>query len=39
MQSDVLIPDGIGIVLAARILTKGKIKKIAGADLHTCLFE
>lgn len=39
MQSDVLIPDGIGIVLAARILKKRKIKKIAGADLHTCLFE
>ncbi|MFW5886956.1 MAG: WecB/TagA/CpsF family glycosyltransferase [Bacteroidota bacterium] len=37
MHSDVLIPDGIGIVLAAKILKKGKIKKIAGADLHAHL--
>ena len=39
MHSDVLIPDGIGIVLAARILKKRKIKKIAGADLHAHLLQ
>lgn len=33
-QSDLLIPDGIGIVWAARRLQKKKLKKIAGADLH-----
>jgi N-acetylglucosaminyldiphosphoundecaprenol N-acetyl-beta-D-mannosaminyltransferase len=31
--SQVLLPDGISIVLALRILTGEKIKKIAGADL------
>jgi N-acetylglucosaminyldiphosphoundecaprenol N-acetyl-beta-D-mannosaminyltransferase len=39
LQSDVLIPDGIGIVLAASILKKGKINKIAGADLHAHLLQ
>ena len=33
-QSDLLIPDGVGIVWAARRLQKKKIRKIAGADLH-----
>ena len=32
--SDVLIPDGSGIVLAAKIINGEKIIKIAGADLH-----
>jgi len=32
--SDILLPDGIGIVLAARILKGKRIEKIAGADLH-----
>jgi len=32
--SDVLIPDGIGIVWAAKFLTGEKIKRITGADLH-----
>ena len=32
-NSDVLIPDGIGVVWAVRLLTGKKIKKIAGADL------
>jgi N-acetylglucosaminyldiphosphoundecaprenol N-acetyl-beta-D-mannosaminyltransferase len=32
-NSDVLIPDGIGVVWAIRFLTGKKIKKIAGADL------
>lgn len=34
LGSDVLLPDGIGIVAAVRFLTGKKIKKIAGADLH-----
>jgi N-acetylglucosaminyldiphosphoundecaprenol N-acetyl-beta-D-mannosaminyltransferase len=33
MKSDILIPDGIGIVWAIRWLTGKKIEKIAGADL------
>ncbi len=39
MKSDVLLPDGSGIVLAANILTGKKIKKIAGADIHQYLLE
>jgi len=38
-QSDVLLPDGIGIVLATKILTGKKIEKIAGADIHQHLLE
>ncbi len=37
MSSDVLIPDGMGIVLAASILRKEKISRITGADLHSHL--
>lgn len=33
-HSDVLLPDGIAVVAATRLLTGKKIKKIAGADLH-----
>lgn len=33
IKSDVLLPDGISIVLAIRLLTGKKIKKIAGEDL------
>ena len=32
-RSDFLLPDGIGIVIAARILNRERIKKIAGYDL------
>jgi N-acetylglucosaminyldiphosphoundecaprenol N-acetyl-beta-D-mannosaminyltransferase len=38
-QSDFLLPDGSGIVLAARVLNGKKIKKIAGADIHQYLLE
>jgi N-acetylglucosaminyldiphosphoundecaprenol N-acetyl-beta-D-mannosaminyltransferase len=38
-SSDVLIPDGSGIVLAAKQINKKTINKIAGADLHKFLFE
>lgn len=33
-NSDVLLPDGIGIVWASQFLLGKKIKKIAGADVH-----
>lgn len=33
LNSSIVIPDGIGIVLAVRLLSGQKIKKIAGADL------
>ncbi|MET1054827.1 MAG: WecB/TagA/CpsF family glycosyltransferase [Pedobacter sp.] len=33
-DSEVLLPDGDGIVIAERILTGKKIKKISGAQLH-----
>lgn len=33
-HSDVLLPDGIGIVAAVKFLNKQSIKKIAGADVH-----
>jgi len=39
MESDVLLPDGVGIVLASQLLNGEKIKKIAGADLHKYLLE
>lgn len=38
-ESDVLLPDGEGIVLMAKALTGKKIKKIAGADIHLKLLE
>lgn len=37
--SDVLLPDGVGVVYAARLLAGKQIKKIAGADLHLLLLE
>jgi len=36
---DVLLPDGSGIVLAAKVLNGKRIKKIAGADLHQFLLK
>ena len=36
-NSDILLQDGEGIVLAARILKNKKIKKISGYDLHSYL--
>ncbi|CAG2534472.1 N-acetylglucosaminyldiphosphoundecaprenol N-acetyl-beta-D-mannosaminyltransferase [Maribacter dokdonensis] len=34
LDSDVILPDGIGITLAAKWLNGTSIKKIAGADFH-----
>ncbi len=39
LNSDMLLPDGVGIVVAAKMLHKKKIKKIAGADLHSFLLN
>jgi N-acetylglucosaminyldiphosphoundecaprenol N-acetyl-beta-D-mannosaminyltransferase len=39
LDSDILLPDGSGIVLAANFLRKKKIEKIAGADIHKHLLE
>lgn len=38
-DSDILIPDGSGIVLAARYLCKKSIKKVSGSDLHKFLLK
>jgi len=39
LKSDILLPDGTGIVLAAKFLRKKNLKKIAGADIHQHLLE
>ncbi|TWJ00650.1 N-acetylglucosaminyldiphosphoundecaprenol N-acetyl-beta-D-mannosaminyltransferase [Mucilaginibacter frigoritolerans] len=39
MDSDVLLPDGIGIVLAVKSVTGHGLKKISGTDLHENLLE
>ncbi|WP_461450173.1 WecB/TagA/CpsF family glycosyltransferase [Mucilaginibacter sp.] len=38
-HSTVLLPDGIGIVAAVKLLTGNLIKKIAGADIHLHLLK
>ena len=37
--SDILLPDGMAIVAAVRLLSGQKIKKIAGADIHLHLLQ
>ncbi len=39
LNSEVLLPDGIGIVAAVKFLNGKRIKKIAGADLHLYLLQ
>lgn len=39
LESDILLPDGVGIVIAAKMLHKKVVKKIAGADLHDFLLK
>jgi len=39
LASTILLPDGIAIVLAAKLLNKQTIKKIAGADIHQYLLS
>ncbi|WP_025740923.1 WecB/TagA/CpsF family glycosyltransferase [Aquimarina pacifica] len=38
-NSDVLLPDGIGIVWASKVLNKRKIEKIAGFDVFMFLMQ
>ena len=38
-NSDILIPDGIGIVWAIRFLTGQRIQRITGADMHAYLLN
>jgi N-acetylglucosaminyldiphosphoundecaprenol N-acetyl-beta-D-mannosaminyltransferase len=38
-SSDFLIPDGIGIVYSARLLTGERIHRIVGADMHQYLIN
>ncbi|MDD2837512.1 MAG: WecB/TagA/CpsF family glycosyltransferase [Sulfuricurvum sp.] len=38
-KSDILLPDGSGIVMAAKIINRITITKIAGADLHEHLLR
>lgn len=38
-NSDYLLPDGVGFVIAARILNKYVLKKYAGFDLHQDILE
>lgn len=37
--SDILLPDGVGIVAANLFINKSRIKKIAGADIHEHLLQ
>jgi N-acetylglucosaminyldiphosphoundecaprenol N-acetyl-beta-D-mannosaminyltransferase len=39
MSSDILLPDGVGIVSAIKLLYGKDIEKIAGADLHQSLLK
>ncbi len=39
LNSDILLPDGVGIVAASKLLTGDKITKIAGADIHQYLLR
>ena len=38
-NSDILVPDGFPVVLAAKFLRRSKIRKIAGADVFRSLCE
>ncbi|MFD0766877.1 WecB/TagA/CpsF family glycosyltransferase [Mucilaginibacter lutimaris] len=38
-ESDILLPDGVGITLAVRLLNRKVIHKIAGNDIHQHLLQ
>jgi N-acetylglucosaminyldiphosphoundecaprenol N-acetyl-beta-D-mannosaminyltransferase len=38
-QSDILLPDGYGIVWAMKVLFNEKVKRIAGFDMHNYLLQ
>lgn len=39
LESDILLPDGVGIIWAERFLNKNRIKKIAGYDFFIFLLD
>ena len=39
LGSDILLPDGIAIVGAVRLMLNKKIKKIAGSDIHSHMLQ
>jgi len=39
LKSDVLLPDGFGIILATKFITGITIKKISGAEIHQFLLK
>lgn len=39
MESDILLPDGVAITASIRLLSRKKVKKIAGADIHEALLR
>ena len=39
VESDILLPDGIGIVVAVKALNHNKVTKISGSDLHKDLLD
>jgi N-acetylglucosaminyldiphosphoundecaprenol N-acetyl-beta-D-mannosaminyltransferase len=39
LNSEIVLPDGVGIVAAAKFLDGHSIKKIAGADLHLFMLQ
>ncbi len=39
LAADILIPDGTGIQVAARVLNGQKIEKLAGSDLHEVIIR
>jgi len=38
-SSDIILPDGSGFVIAGKFINNTKIKKIAGADIHSHLLK
>jgi N-acetylglucosaminyldiphosphoundecaprenol N-acetyl-beta-D-mannosaminyltransferase len=38
-KADILLPDGVGVVLAVKLLSRVNVRKIAGATLHNYLLN
>lgn len=39
LASDILLPDGVGVTAAMKVLSNENVKKIAGADIHIHILE
>ena len=39
LASDVLLPDGVGVTAAMKVLSNEDVKKIAGADIHVHILQ